>query len=400
MHSSASHMAMAGAESLAATLWPLDGRLGGLLFVALLASGAAVLWLNATSRSAPHAQRVDPAHRRRRGAPEPNPIPTPRVRAALDMLSEFDAWLTEASQAPDVMSSFDAFTRELLARTLGASHVRCYRRAGTPTRFMPLSVKGRASTPDPQANTWIEQVAASGRAFLRAPELTPDHAAVITPPALAMNLRVHGKTIGVILLGSATPSPAAEHLESTSALLALFWSHVEAISERASATRVDASTGALNRSDFFHEANNAIAEASRGGGAVAAAVLTIEGLRSLDDNGHWRERDELLSEIGKRLRSGLRERDLLGRFADDRYVMLLSGADLCLARVIAGKLITAVRNLGATAAPRIVARVGLSAGRLPGAEFPDLLKGAFGAARDARRAGAPLSARALPEAAR
>lgn len=73
-------------------------------------------------------------------------------------------------------------------------------------------------------------------------------------------------------------------------------------------------------------------------------ALAIEGLRHLDDTGQWSERDALVQQLGAVLHQKVRSDDLLGRFADDRFIVVLRRLDSALGTLVAEKLLETVRT--------------------------------------------------------
>jgi hypothetical protein len=66
-------------------------------------------------------------------------------------------------------------------------------------------------------------------------------------------------------------------------------------------------------------------------------------MRKLDDAGFWRQRDSLIQDLGRALRAKIRADDVLGRFSDDRFVVVLRGLEPALATRVAEKLLDTVR---------------------------------------------------------
>lgn len=373
----------AHSAALVAALWPLDRRLGGLLFVAMLASGAASVWLSASSRRAARAA----------AALAPN-APSVRTRRATDLPLEdiligFETWLAGLPRGGGRMSAFDAFVRELLGRDAQATHVRCYRYDAARQRLTPLSA-AHSSAESARADECFKSLAATGEmiatpdSVLGASAVKPENEADRAPWAWVVR---DGETpIGFVSVGrfSAAPPPT-QRLRALASLVNLLWRQARLLDEVDLLSRTDKKTGALTRTEFFTVAQGMLDRAGDADKSFVAAVLTLEGLRGLDDAGRWRERDEILSEVGGRLQSCLRPHDLLGRFADDRYVILLRNADVTLARVITGKIVeTLGRVRDAEGNELVVARVGLTAATAPPFDLTALLRAAFAAARDAR----------------
>lgn len=161
---------------------------------------------------------------------------------------------------------------------------------------------------------------------------------------------VQERLLGVIAIGGfdAEQAPTRRLVEAVLELLTLCWAHVRAMVELRIAERTDQATGVLTRADFFRRGAEAL-EASYADGEPAALIaLSLEGMRGLDDAGRWTQRDRLLEELGQALLRRLRAEDVVGRFSDDRFVIVLRRLDTGLARLVGRKLLSAARECLAT----------------------------------------------------
>ena len=126
---------------------------------------------------------------------------------------------------------------------------------------------------------------------------------------------------------------------------------------------------------------------------VVSVVLALEGLRRLDDVGRWGDRDKLVENIGQVINRRIRTDDVIGRFSDDRFVLLLRRLDSGLGRLIASKIQAAVRTeiakLGELGAGLRV-RIGLTGSGFAKEPLESLLARAFDAVDHARKQGVEL----------
>jgi GGDEF domain-containing protein len=119
-------------------------------------------------------------------------------------------------------------------------------------------------------------------------------------------------------------------------------------------------------------------------------VLSLEGLRGLDDRGLWQQRDALVENVARLVCSRLRSDDVAGRFSDDRFMLLLRRLDSGLGRLIIEKLVSAIdeflagRTCGVAPAP-IRVRAGLAGSGQRQVSLSTLLVSAIEAADLARR---------------
>ena len=84
----------------------------------------------------------------------------------------------------------------------------------------------------------------------------------------------------------------------------------------------DTLTGLPNRYSFFQEADKVLALAKRRRGVFTLLYLDLDGFKAVNDaNGH-EVGDEVLCRVAERLRSLLRESDLIARLGGDEFIVL------------------------------------------------------------------------------
>lgn len=117
---------------------------------------------------------------------------------------------------------------------------------------------------------------------------------------------------------------------STSLLAALIVSFVgdwmASQNERAleAMSNIDALTNLANRRQMVRRLQEAIALSRRSGQHGAVIFLDLDNFKSLNDVHGHAAGDLLLQEVSRRLRSGLREVDLVARFGGDEFVIMLT----------------------------------------------------------------------------
>lgn len=97
-----------------------------------------------------------------------------------------------------------------------------------------------------------------------------------------------------------------------------------ALSEQA---RVDSLTGLPNRSQVYERLTEALARSRRSGAPIGCLYLDIDHFKSLNDTLGHAGGDEALRQFGARLRSCVRETDLVARLAGDEFVIVLEGLE-------------------------------------------------------------------------
>jgi diguanylate cyclase (GGDEF)-like protein/PAS domain S-box-containing protein len=86
----------------------------------------------------------------------------------------------------------------------------------------------------------------------------------------------------------------------------------------------DQLTDLANRRLFHKELDRAIARAQRHGRAVALVYMDLNGFKRINDTLGHRSGDEVLRTLATRLRSAVRDDELISRYGGDEFVALLS----------------------------------------------------------------------------
>ena len=89
--------------------------------------------------------------------------------------------------------------------------------------------------------------------------------------------------------------------------------------------RHDVLTGLANRAEFNEKLEEASKRLKRGGAAITVMMLDLDRFKSVNDMYGHPAGDELLIEVGRRLKSTLRETDLLARLGGDEFAILQEG---------------------------------------------------------------------------
>jgi two-component system cell cycle response regulator len=76
----------------------------------------------------------------------------------------------------------------------------------------------------------------------------------------------------------------------------------------------------------------------------AVLVIDLDHFKSVNDRYGHNAGDDVLVDLSRRLRASLRKSDLLSRYGGEEFVVLLPGADLAVARMIAERIGQAVQG--------------------------------------------------------
>ncbi len=331
-------------------------------------------------------------------------------RALTQLLDAFGAWW-RARDDQEPWPAFDRWVRDTLQQLAGARRPRCFHvHPGDRRLFSLADDLDDAVTPGGAWRPLVEHVVDSGRMFVRGAaasgelmrQLSGDSAeagaagTIEEPPRWLLPIRDGGQTRGLIVAADfASPDWQSEEvLGLAGRVLELCWLRVQQGVELESALRTDRASGVLNRADLTDQAERVLAEAAQEGEPVVLMALAIEGLRRLDDGHQWDLQNWLMQQVGRTLRRRLRSDDVIGRFSDDRFVVVMRRLDLALGELIARKVLAAVREVVAQGDPVLASSVGVRCGLAADhrADFDRLLGRACDALQQARADQADLAA--------
>jgi diguanylate cyclase (GGDEF)-like protein len=103
--------------------------------------------------------------------------------------------------------------------------------------------------------------------------------------------------------------------------------------------RHDALTGLLNRRAFSEQFRSVLAESAHRGAALAVLVLDLVGFKEVNDRLGHHCGDELLVEVGRRLRTSLGQDAIVARMGGDEFALVLAEpGDRCQAEELAARV--------------------------------------------------------------
>ena len=162
--------------------------------------------------------------------------------------------------------------------------------------------------------------------------------------AMAVPLRVEGKTAGVLLMQSQR-SPYRPYDLS---LLATVGQHTAIAIENARNYQraiVDELTSLYQRDYFFRRLRDESLRSDRYGSPFGVLMLDLDGFKELNDRHGHVCGDRYLRALGEVIRASLRAADVPCRFGGEEFCLLLPETDLMGARVIAERVRDAVARL-------------------------------------------------------
>ncbi len=152
----------------------------------------------------------------------------------------------------------------------------------------------------------------------------------------------------------------------------------------------DPLTGLHNRREFSAILERHLLSVKRYGGQGAILWMDLDGFKEINDGLGHKAGDELLASIAHRMRSTIRESDVLARLGGDEFAILYPNVDSTQAEIAATRLLEAIRQHTATIqgqAIRTTASIGIVAFPKHGMQPTELLMQADIAMYRAKRQG-------------
>ena len=133
-----------------------------------------------------------------------------------------------------------------------------------------------------------------------------------------------------------------DHAEDGLTLVGRAYNHLR--SELAALVLTDPLTGSLNRRGFEQELGRAVSRAAREGSELALLAVDVDHFKRINDSFGHLAGDTVLRELAEVLAHTARTEDVLGRVGGDELLVLLPGADLEAAGVVAERISNVVRG--------------------------------------------------------
>lgn len=220
----------------------------------------------------------------------------------------------------------------------------------------------------------IGRVFASGRAFLRnvpaAGEQRPHRPRYRTESSIVIPLQHAGARLGVVSVAdpltretfTAADVVAMRRLVPAAMLALERLASKRELDRVASAARVDAVTGLVNRRYLQNRLEAEIERAQRLNQPLATILLDVDDFKQVNDTFGHVEGDKLLWEIAQIVRDSVRIFDVCARYGGEEFAVLLPGATEAVVRQVAERVRRTVEEAftDAVAGPRITVSAGVA----------------------------------------
>jgi diguanylate cyclase (GGDEF)-like protein len=150
-------------------------------------------------------------------------------------------------------------------------------------------------------------------------------------------------------------------LSALLAALILIWSRNERMQELRRLAHQDSLTGLKNRRRFDEDLSTEMARCRRDGHSSALLLLDLDNFKDINDSLGHAAGDRAIEEIAGVLRARMRETDVLARLGGDEFAIVLPGANVVEAKVVAETIAGAIRDhIPQEGLPPITVSVGIA----------------------------------------
>jgi two-component system cell cycle response regulator len=182
----------------------------------------------------------------------------------------------------------------------------------------------------------------------------PDHALLFPEaPALAsiaiLPLVRRGTLVGTLNLGSTdrarfTQETATEDLGHLAAVVALALDNACNAARLVRSGLADYLTGWYSKRYLQARLREEVARSQRYGTEVALVIFDLDHLREINEGSGYSAGDAVIREVANRIEAVIRRSDAAARFGGDEFALLLTGADVAQARLVAERIRKAVSS--------------------------------------------------------
>ncbi|MBK8481338.1 MAG: diguanylate cyclase [Proteobacteria bacterium] len=210
---------------------------------------------------------------------------------------------------------------------------------------------------------------------------------------LALPLRARDEVIGILALDRRTGEPFSERdldlVNTFTGTAGVAAQNARLFGETRSLATTDGLTGLLNRTHFFHLAEQELRRCRRLGGPVSVLMVDVDHFKRINDRYGHQAGDLVLARVGECLKTKIREMDLVGRYGGEEFAALLPQTPPPLAREVGERIRRTIEALSIMVDGQtipVTLSVGV-AGRAQPDDLPALLRQADAALYQAKSAG-------------
>jgi len=337
------------------------------------------------------ALRGAPPSANARGASQTFPIAPEMTMSSVatiaDVIEQFENWVSKVRSGTNPWSEFGELVRGALHQCCGATLVTPYRVTSNGKELRAMRDADSLVQTD-RVNTRkgiVGHVFTTGRTYVAGDASNGEMIETLSRDAEHSRIawcfvtRHGSRRIGLVTAGHFAEASRAL-LPLAERLISLFWQMTCDVDRTRTLEQCDPVCGLLSRPAFLESSESALAETYRQNAPAAVAVLSLEGLRAMNDSGRWEVADDLLREVSRFLQAKVRGEDRLGRFDGSRFVILLRCVDSELATLIVRQIIaqlsTVCGDMGRWGAP-IKIRCGLAGSGAATPSLRDLVSNAL-----------------------
>ena len=164
--------------------------------------------------------------------------------------------------------------------------------------------------------------------------------------ALRAQLRVRGRTIGVLTVGTQMQRIfGASDLLFTAAVADQVALALDRARQFSNEARTDHLTGLANRREFERVMEREVALAERHGRSLSMMLIDVDNLKKINDGDGHRAGDSALRLVGQQLQRVVRASDICGRLGGDEFGVAMPETNLDRARELASRLRSSMREI-------------------------------------------------------
>ena len=166
--------------------------------------------------------------------------------------------------------------------------------------------------------------------------------------------------------------------------------------EQAQAALTDAVTGLPNHRAIISIIEGVVTQCQQTGSSCAVLFVDLDHFKQVNDTWGHRAGDAILREVASRLRGGVREQDVVGRYGGEEFAIVLSAVELPEACQIADRLLAALashpclwerEDIHSVVPIAVTGSVGVAVSRLHGCTREELIQHADQAMYQAKQTG-------------